>query len=123
MDIFLTFLTIVSIALIWAVIAAAMLSSYNKAGTGFLLGLFLGPIGLWIAWTMRDDRKKAEAQKRHDELIGHQRHQEQMQAMSALRSEQNVAKPMRECPYCAEDILAKATLCKHCGKEVEPIAV
>ena len=27
----------------------------------------------------------------------------------------------RECPYCAEMILAKAKICKHCGKEVEPL--
>ena len=26
----------------------------------------------------------------------------------------------RECPYCAELILKKARVCKHCGKEVEP---
>lgn len=25
----------------------------------------------------------------------------------------------RECPYCAEIILAKARVCKHCGREVE----
>lgn len=29
----------------------------------------------------------------------------------------------RECPYCAETILAKAKICKHCGKEVEPLSV
>jgi len=29
----------------------------------------------------------------------------------------------RECPYCAETILARAKICKHCGKEVEPLAV
>lgn len=28
----------------------------------------------------------------------------------------------RECPYCAERILARAKLCKHCGREVEPLA-
>lgn len=28
----------------------------------------------------------------------------------------------RECPYCAETILAKAKFCKHCHKEVEPLA-
>jgi uncharacterized membrane protein YdbT with pleckstrin-like domain len=27
----------------------------------------------------------------------------------------------RECPYCAEMILAKAKICKHCGKEVAPL--
>jgi uncharacterized membrane protein YdbT with pleckstrin-like domain len=38
------------------------------------------------------------------------------QAPSATRAE-------RECPYCAETILAKARVCKHCGKEVEPLPV
>jgi len=28
----------------------------------------------------------------------------------------------RECPYCAEKILKKARLCKHCGHDVEPQA-
>ena len=28
----------------------------------------------------------------------------------------------RECPYCAEVILKKARVCKHCGREVEPLA-
>ena len=27
----------------------------------------------------------------------------------------------RDCPYCAERILARARLCKHCGREVEPL--
>jgi len=33
------------------------------------------------------------------------------------------ARAERECPYCAEMILAKAKICKHCGKEVEPLVV
>ncbi len=33
------------------------------------------------------------------------------------------ARAERECPYCAETILAKAKICKHCGKEVEPLVV
>ncbi|MDQ6886447.1 MAG: PH domain-containing protein [Gemmatimonadota bacterium] len=28
----------------------------------------------------------------------------------------------RECPFCAEHILAKAKLCRFCGREVEPLA-
>jgi uncharacterized membrane protein YdbT with pleckstrin-like domain len=28
----------------------------------------------------------------------------------------------RDCPFCAERILARAKLCKHCGREVEPLA-
>ena len=27
----------------------------------------------------------------------------------------------RECPWCAENILAKARVCKHCGRDVEPL--
>ena len=28
----------------------------------------------------------------------------------------------RECPHCAELILRKAKVCKHCGRDVEPVA-
>jgi uncharacterized membrane protein YdbT with pleckstrin-like domain len=28
----------------------------------------------------------------------------------------------RDCPYCAERILARARVCKHCGREVEPVS-
>ncbi len=28
---------------------------------------------------------------------------------------------MRECPHCAELILATDRVCKHCGRDVEPI--
>ncbi|MDQ3673152.1 MAG: PH domain-containing protein, partial [Gemmatimonadota bacterium] len=34
--------------------------------------------------------------------------------------------PMREerdCPYCAERVLARARVCKHCGREIEPFKV
>jgi uncharacterized membrane protein YdbT with pleckstrin-like domain len=27
----------------------------------------------------------------------------------------------RECPFCAEPILARARVCKHCGRDVEPV--
>ena len=36
------------------------------------------------------------------------------------RSEPGVREE-RDCPYCAERILAKAKVCKHCGREVEPL--
>src|SRR5579863_8291102 len=32
------------------------------------------------------------------------------------------ARDERECPYCAERILKKARVCKHCGRDVEPPA-
>ena len=30
------------------------------------------------------------------------------------------ARVERECPWCAERILARARICKHCGREVTP---
>jgi uncharacterized membrane protein YdbT with pleckstrin-like domain len=32
------------------------------------------------------------------------------------------ARVERECPYCAERILARARVCKHCGRDVVPVA-
>lgn len=32
------------------------------------------------------------------------------------------ARDERECPFCAELILTRAKVCKHCGREVEPLA-
>lgn len=28
---------------------------------------------------------------------------------------------LRKCPYCAEQILKEAKVCKHCGRDVEPV--
>jgi formylglycine-generating enzyme required for sulfatase activity len=33
------------------------------------------------------------------------------------------AREERECPFCAERILKKARVCKHCGRDVEPLIV
>jgi uncharacterized membrane protein YdbT with pleckstrin-like domain len=41
-----------------------------------------------------------------------------------IRSFEGAPVPMREerdCPYCAERVLARARVCKHCGREIEPI--
>jgi len=32
------------------------------------------------------------------------------------------ARVERECPFCAEPILSRAKVCKHCGRDVEPLA-
>lgn len=33
----------------------------------------------------------------------------------------DVSRRERECPYCAELILARAKVCKHCGRDVQPV--
>ena len=32
------------------------------------------------------------------------------------------ARDERDCPFCAERILVRAKVCKHCGRDVEPLA-
>jgi uncharacterized membrane protein YdbT with pleckstrin-like domain len=41
------------------------------------------------------------------------------QAPASLGAE--ASRVERECPYCAERILARARVCKHCGREVAPV--
>jgi membrane protein YdbS with pleckstrin-like domain len=39
----------------------------------------------------------------------------------APTAERDQARVERDCPYCAERILARARVCKHCGREVTPV--
>jgi|GEM_PF-6771439 len=56
---------IITIWIASAIISAALLSRYNRAGTGLLLGGILGIIGLVIALVMRSDLGANERQKQH----------------------------------------------------------
>lgn len=38
-----------------------------------------------------------------------------------MNQRESESRDERECPYCAEPILSKARVCKHCGREVEPL--
>ena len=83
---------------ICGIAGSAILSRYDKAGLGCLLGLLLGPIGLIIAWTMRDNAKLDEA-KQGSASTGRTREE-------------------RDCPHCAEPVLVRARVCKHCGRDI-----
>jgi uncharacterized membrane protein YdbT with pleckstrin-like domain len=39
----------------------------------------------------------------------------------AAKAEPDTGRVERECPYCAERILARARVCKHCGRDVVPV--
>lgn len=72
-------------------------SNKGRSGDGFALGFFLGPLGLLIAVFMKPNTTRMEA--------------------DALATGES-----RKCSFCAELVKAEAIICKHCGKELTPIA-
>lgn len=100
---------LVVIWIICGIVGAAILSGQNQAGTGCLLGLLLGPIGWIVALVMRSNANEDEARRQH---------QEQMTLLRAQQPLLPAPRDERECPFCAEPILARAVICKHCGRDV-----
>jgi len=43
------------------------------------------------------------------------------QAAARQSQEPTAGRVERECPHCAERILARARVCKHCGRDVVPV--
>lgn len=74
-------------------------------------------------------RRSAQQRAAHDARL---RAMAQL-AIAAAKKKQTTSPPQpsvaaapvreeRECPFCAEPILKKAKVCKHCGRDVEPMA-
>ena len=53
--------TLVALLLLCGLVGAAAASRANRAGTGLLLGLLLGPFGLLIVWRRREGWIQARA--------------------------------------------------------------
>lgn len=78
-------------------------------------------------------RRQAEQRQAHDArlramaqvyLAAAKKKQAAAAAAPATAAPATTGPPVREerdCPYCAEPILARARVCKHCGRDVEPL--
>jgi hypothetical protein len=97
------------------IVGAAILSPHQKAGIGCLAGGLLGPIGIILAWIERSNLdRKADLQREEVRAA-------ELRALASQRlpaTSPEPARDERDCPFCAERILMRATVCKHCGRDV-----
>ena len=92
----------------------------SRGHSGFVWGFFaliFSPLLSFIIVAILPNKTKDEA-IREQQYREEQRHKEQLEAIN--RQNESKDSEYRDCPFCAEKILLKAKICKHCRSEIEP---
>lgn len=92
---------------------AASRNTSNKNSV-FVINLFLG--WTFIGWVVAMAMAVSQAETKKSGTVG------QLDISNEKPRSTVVTTDIRQCPFCAEDIKKAAVVCKHCGRDVEPVS-
>lgn len=96
--------------LIMIIATGALAASKGRWVFGWVFNaIVFAPVTALILLALPNLRTEREAARRHQEVV------------QALAHREAPPTDTRDCPHCAERIKVAAKVCKHCGRDVEPV--
>ena len=121
-------MTLVIIWLLCGIVGAMIGSGKGSGGTGFILGILFGPLGILIAIFMKGDRRRCPSC--HEYIDPTAKKCPKCQTDLApktgpvlINGELSIDHETKKCPACAEQIKLEAIKCRYCGHDFDPAVV